>query len=78
LQSIRLAIDQWLKPEPTMTEKKKPVKPETERRSGADRRQQERRDTVRDENKGVFSTRKEERRKSGRRKEDVDSTDEKE
>jgi hypothetical protein len=76
LQSIRLAIDQWLKPEPTMTEKKKLAKPETERRSGADRRQQERRDTVRDENKGVFSTRKEERRKSGRRKEDVDSKDE--
>ena len=67
---MRLAIPVWLKPEPTMTEKKKPAKPETERRSGADRRQQERRDTVRDEDKGVLSTRREERRKSGRRDED--------
>lgn len=61
-----------------MTEKKKPEKPETERRSGTDRRQQERRDIVRGEDKGVLSTRKEERRKSGRRKEDLENTGEKE
>ena len=75
---IYLAIYEWLNPEPTMTEKNKPEKPETERRSGTDRRQQERRDIIRDEDKGVFSTRKEERRKSGRRKEDIEDPGEKE
>ena len=41
-----------------------------ERRSGTERRKDERRDTVRDADKGILSTRKDERRKSGRRKED--------
>jgi hypothetical protein len=70
LLPIALIIDEWLPSESTMTEKKKPAKPQTERRSGTDRRQQQRRDSVREEDKGILSTRKEERRKTGRRKED--------
>jgi hypothetical protein len=44
-----------------------------ERRSGTDRRKDDRRDTARDADKGILSTRKEERRQGGRRKEDKNS-----
>jgi hypothetical protein len=44
-----------------------------ERRTGADRRKDDRRDTARDADKGILSTRKEERRQGGRRKEDKTS-----
>lgn len=47
--------------------------PRPERRSGKDRRQTDRRDTVRNgDDKGILSTRKADRRKGGRRKEDLD------
>ncbi len=46
-----------------------------EKRSGTDRRKDDRRDTSRDADKGVLSTRKEERRKGGRRKEERENKD---
>ena len=56
------------------TKKSKIAKVEIkERRSGTERRKDERRDTARDADKGILSTRKEERRKGGRRKEDKNS-----
>jgi hypothetical protein len=56
------------------TKKAKTAKAEVkERRSGTERRKDDRRDTARDADKGIFSTRKEERRKGGRRKEDKNS-----
>jgi hypothetical protein len=48
-------------------------KPTVERRSGQDRRKTERRDTARDKDKGILTTRTEDRRKGGRRKEDQNS-----
>lgn len=53
-----------------MTQEKKPTTPAIERRSGTDRRKEDRRDTARDQEKGILSTRKEDRRKEDRRKED--------
>jgi hypothetical protein len=55
-----------------MTQKKSPAQPQDERRSGSERRKEQRRDSVRDADKGVLSTRREERRKSERRKEDLE------
>jgi hypothetical protein len=56
------------------TKKAKTAKAEVkERRSGTDRRKDDRRDRARDADKGILSTRKEERRKGGRRKEDKSS-----
>jgi hypothetical protein len=70
LLPISSAVDDSHSSEPTMTEKKKPAKSQTERRSGTDRRQQDRRDSSREADKGILSTRKQERRIGGRRKED--------
>ena len=56
------------------TKKAKTAKAEVkERRSGTERRKDDRRDTARDADKGILSTRKEERRQGGRRKEDKTS-----
>ena len=58
-----------------MTREKTEVEenPNVERRSGKDRRKTERRDTSRDKDKGILTTRTEDRRKGGRRKEDKNS-----
>ncbi|MBI3653033.1 MAG: hypothetical protein HY231_18560 [Acidobacteria bacterium] len=53
-----------------MTDDKKPVEESVEKRSGSDRRQSERRDTAREKEKGVLTTRTTERRQDGRRKAD--------